>query len=690
MNKLFSRAGLLVLALLVIFITALTNYFFKGTRLDLTEDHVYTLSEGTHNLLKGLPGPVTLKLFYSDKQTSNMPQFRNYSNRVQELLQEYVQASAGKLTLEAIDPEPFSEDEDKAAEYGLQAVPLTQGGGNEIYFGLVIVSDENPDKKEVISFLHPDKERFLEYDLSKLVFAVSQKEKPKVGLVSGLQVNGGFDMASRQQTGPWISVSQMEQVYDVQSLGTDFDDIADDIQLLLLIFPQKLSGKARYAVDQFVMRGGHVLAFVDPFAEQAGQGGGGFMMGMGMGGGDKFASMPDLFKAWGIEMDTTKVVGDSKYALMVSSRNGRPTRHLGLLGYGVDNLAADDVIMAGLESLNFGTSGHISAVEGATTAFQPLVLSSDQSMLIDASKFNFLSDPKALFEGFKPTGERYVLAARVTGPVKTAFPDGVPPEDEKPEAAADEDDAIDDDDLDMMDDEGDEIDSDIEEEEEEESAEPASAPAEEGVVGEEGEESSEPEEPAKPKRPHVAESERPANIIVVADTDVLTDRLWVQVNNFFGQQVVTPFANNGDMLVNMVDNLLGNADLISIRSRGKFSRPFTRVNDLEQQAEASFREKADALNDRLKDTENKLRELQAGKEGEEKLVLSDEQQQAVEQFQQEKLKIRKDLREVQHQLGKDIEQLGTALKLINILAIPLLLTIIVLLVRNRRRSLARR
>ncbi len=686
MNKLFSRAGLLVLALLAIFATALTTYLFKGARLDLTEDRVYTLSEGTHNLLKGLPGPVTLKLFYSDKQTSNMPQFRNYSNRVQELLQEYVQASAGKLTLESIDPEPFSEEEDKAAEYGLQAVPLSQGGGNEIYFGLVIVSNDNPDKKEVISFLHPDKERFLEYDLSKLVFSVSQKEKPKVGMVSGLQVNGGFDMMSRQQTPPWTSVSQMEQLYDVQQLGTDFDDIDDDIKLLLLIFPQKLSGKARYAIDQYVMRGGHVLAFVDPFAEQAGQGGG-MMMGMGMGG-DKFASLPDLFKSWGIEMDTTKVVGDSKHALMVSSRSGRPMRHLGLLGYGVDNMVADDVIMAGLESLNFGTTGHITKVEGATTDLQPLVLSSDQSMLIDASKFNFLSDPKTLFDGFKPTGERYVIAARITGPVKTAYPDGVQPEDEKPEAAADDEDEADDDDLDMMD-EDDEIDADVEEEEEEEPSKQAVASVEQNDNEDETEESSEPEEPAKPQRPHLAESEQPANIIVVADTDVLTDRLWVQVNSFFGQQIVTPFANNGDMLVNMVDNLLGNADLISIRSRGKFSRPFTRVNDLEQEAEARFREKADSLNERLKETENKLRELQASKEGEEKLVLSDEQQQAVEQFQQEKLKIRKELREVQHQLGKDIEQLGTVLKLINILAIPLLLTVIVLLIRSRRRGLMR-
>ncbi|WP_461535961.1 GldG family protein [Spongorhabdus nitratireducens] len=678
MNKLFSRAGLLVLALLVVLITALTNYFFKGARLDLTEDHVYTLSEGTHNLLKGLPGPVTLKLFYSDKQTANMPQFRNYSNRVQELLQEYVQASSGKLTLETIDPEPFSEDEDKASEYGLQAVPLSQGGGNEIYFGLVIVSDDNPDKREVISFLHPDKERFLEYDLSKLVFAVSQKEKPKVGLVAGLQVNGGFDMMSRQQSGPWISVSQMEQLYDVQQLGTDFEDIDDDIKLLLLIFPQKLTGKARYAIDQYVMRGGHVLVFADPFAEQAGQGGG-FMMGMG--GGDKFASLPDLFKAWGIEMDTTKVVGDAKHALMVSSRSGRPVRHLGLLGYGVDNMATDDVIMAGLDNLNFGSAGHITAIEGATTTLQPLVTSSDQSMLIDASKFTFLSDPKALFEGFKPSGEKYVLAARITGPVKTAYPDGVPPEDEKPEAAPGEED---DEDLDMMDEDEDEIVDTEEEEEEEESTSAGDAASNDDSTDDEA--ASEDKEPAKPKRPHVTESQQPANIIVVADTDVLTDRLWVQVNSFFGQQIVTPFANNGDMLVNMVDNLLGNADLISIRSRGKFSRPFTKVNELEQQAEARFREKADSLNDRLKETESKLRELQAKKEGEEKLVLSPEQEQAVEQFQQEKLKIRKELREVQHQLGKNIEQLGTALKLINILAIPLLLTVLVLFVRQRRRK----
>ena len=241
-QRLFSRAGLLVLALLTLLITIGVNQLFKGARLDLTEDKLFTLSEGSHNLMKQLQSGATLQLFYSDNQTKDLPFLRNYARRVQELLEEYVLASGGKLKLEVIDPEPFSENEDKAAEYGLQAVPLG-GPGKEAYFGLVISSDENKDKREVISFLHPDKERFLEYDISKLIYAVTQKVQPKIGLISGLQVNGGYDMQTRQPSGPWTSISQLKQTYDVQELSGNLDDIPEDIKLLVIIHPKDLSDK---------------------------------------------------------------------------------------------------------------------------------------------------------------------------------------------------------------------------------------------------------------------------------------------------------------------------------------------------------------------------------------------------------------------------------------------------------------
>ena len=657
---LFSRAGLLVLALVALFWTIGANHLFKGVRLDLTQDRLYTLSDGTHNLLKSLDGNATLQLFYSDSQTRDLPFLRNYARRVQELLDEYVLASNGKLKLEVIDPEPFSENEDKAAEYGLQAVPLG-GVGKEAYFGLVITNDEDDSKREVIGFLHPDKERFLEYDISKLVYSVTQKSRPKIGLVSTLQVNGGYDMMSRQPSSPWLSISQLRQMYEVEELGTNFDVVPDDINLLVVIHPKSedVNIRTRYAIDQYVVRGGHALIFVDPNAESD-QAGGGMMGGMMMGvGGDKSSSMDTLFKTWGIEMDKSKVLTDSAYALSVGSPSGRPVRHLGILGLSPESFNVDDVITATLNNINVATAGAIIKLDGAQTDLEILMHSSSKAMLMDSGKFAMLFDPSSLYRDFKPTGEQYPMAVRVTGAVKSAFPEGRP-ELPKPEEENQTEEHL-----------GDDASMSVEEEEEEEELADSSAANQ--------------EEPAKELSPHIGESVRPVNVIIVADTDVLTDRLWVQKNNFFGQDIVQPFANNGDMLINMVDNLLGNADLISIRSRGQFSRPFDKVNELERQAEASFYEKEEALKRQLSETDAKLRELQSKKDGEDALVLSPEQEAEIERFVQEKLKIRKQLRDVQHQLSKNIEKLGTQLKLVNILAMPFLITLVALGFRYQRR-----
>lgn len=652
-KRLFSKAGLLVLAFVTLLLTIGVSQLFKGARVDLTQDRLYTLSEGTQNLLKKLDGKATLQFFYSEKETRELPFLRNYARRVTELLEEYVLASNGKLRLEVIDPEPFSENEDKAAEYGLQAVPLG-GPGKEAYMGLVIANDEDDSKRELIGFLHPDKERFLEYDISKLVYSVVQKSRPKIGLVSTLQVNGGYDMMSRQPSGPWMSISQLRQMYDVDDLGTAFDVIPEDINLLVVIHPKELTARTRYAIDQYVVGGGHALIFVDPNAESD-QAGGGMMGGMMMGmGGDKSSSLPTLFKAWGIEVDKSKVLADGTQALSVGSPSGRPVRHLGILGLNEQSFNSDDVITSMLNSVNVATSGAVIQLEDAPVDIEVLLHSTKNAMLMDASLFAMLFDPSSLYKDFKATGIEYPLAVRVTGMVKTAFPDGRPPEPE-PEKAETGEDGL--------------------KAEEEEEEEPVT----------EVKESEEEIKPAKELPAHIAESMQPVNVIVVADTDLLTDRLWVQKNNFFGQDIVQPFANNGDLLINMVDNLMGNADLISIRSRGQFSRPFDKVSELERQAEERFYQKEEELKQQLAETDAKLRQLQATKEGEDALVLSPEQQAEVERFVQEKLKIRKQLRDVQHQLSKDIEKLGTQLKLINILAVPILVTLIALGYRASRR-----
>ena len=640
-NKLFSRGGLILLALVALTSTILANILFRGVRIDLTEDNLYTLSKGTENLVQALSKPVALTFYFSHKQTENVPQLRNYARRVQELLQEYVQLSNGQVALEIVDPEPFSEQEDKAAAFGLQAIPLSMGG-QTLYMGLVAqgVSESSLEdgsgqpvrKTEVISFLSPEKETSLEYDISNLIYTASQVNKPQVGLISTLPVTGGgFDMATRQVSPPWMSISQLNKLYDVQNLDVSTAVIPEDITLLILVLPD-IPPETQYAVDQYVLRGGHALIFLDPYAEASGGGG---MMGMG-GADKKSAYMETLLGTWGVEMVKDRFIADEQYALSVGGgAGGRPVRHLGILGYGQNSFNTQDVVTGNLKSVNFASAGALQLKEGASVHFEPLLRSSRESALLESGQLAMMFDPKVLYKEFQPSGEQYTLAARISGKVKTAFPEG-PPDTIKKDAA-----------------EG------------------------ESVVD---------EEVVKSEQPQLMVSKKPVNIILVSDTDVLSNRLWVQVSQFFGQQVANPFANNGDMVVNMVDNLTGNADLISIRSRGQFSRPFSRVDELERHAQARFLKTEEELNQQLQATESRLMELQIKKQGPDAMVMNEEQTEELNKFQQEKLRIRKQLRNVQLQLNQDMERLGSELKLINILLIPVFLTVFALLWRMRRRK----
>lgn len=621
-NLVFSRVGLIGLVGIVLVITALINLVFKSLRVDLTEDNLYTVSSGTRNILKSLEKPVTLRFFYSDKQTEDMPQFRNYAKRVRELLEEYVLKAGGKIQLEVIDPEPFSEEQDKAAESGLQAARL-RIGDPEVYFGLVARTEDG--KQEVIPFFQREREEFLEYDLSQLIYKLGRGGSLKVGVLSSISAQGSINPVTRQPVPGLVAVTQLEEQFDVKYLDVAVDSIDADIATLLLIHPKDLSEQTQYAVDQFVLNGGNLLVFVDPNSDKERY--------QSHRPGETGSSLDKLFEAWGFEMEKEKIIGDSGYAHMLNPGNNmRPVRHLGVLGVRKETLSQEDVITKNLESINLASAGSLKPRQDAKTQFIPLVQSSRESMLMDSEKFKFLFDPSVLFSDFKPSGENYTMAARVFGPAKTAFPDGM-------------------------------------------------------KVSESTDEKSTEQTDDKPKAKHVhlSESIRDINVLVFADTDVLTNELWVRVQNFFGRQIASPFADNGAFLVNAVDNMQGNSDLISIRTRGRFSRPFVKVDALKREAEADFRIKEEELQQRLQETEVKLGELQQKKEGEEVLSLSPEQQQELENFQREKLKIRKELREVQHQLNRDIENLGIQLKLINIMLVPLLLTVLALFVRFYRK-----
>ena len=666
-KALFSSAGLACIFFGVIASVMLIT-MLPGLRIDLTEDRLYTLSEGTRNIVSNLETPIELRFFYSESATEDQPQIRAYGRRVQELLEEITFASEGNLTLSVIDPEPFSEEEDLATQFGIRAVPVSQGG-ESIYFGLVASqvvneADYNPlalPAVEALPLIRPDQEQFLEYEFMKLISSVNSPERTVIGLITELDIDGGFNPATGQATSPWFVMEMIRQLYDVRRVDINAGSIDEDVDILMIVHPQELSDQMLYAVDQHVMKGGQAIVFLDPNADSlVTRSPQGALIPAGMG-----SDLEVLLSAWGVEYQDDKVLADNELALRVRmSQNERPMPHLGLVGVPRANLDQEDIITSRLETVNFASAGALSQSDGATTTFEPLIRSSSDAMLMAAALVENMTDPSILFDEFQSQGTSYVLAARVSGEITSAFPEGRP---EVPDDTAS-------DDQDEADAAQDSIDT----------------PSSDNPPISESDAAETPEE--APAEMHLAQTQSPANILLFADTDFLTDRLWVQVAQFLGQRIPQPFANNGDLLINSLDNLSGGADLVSIRSRGTYSRPFTRVIALQREADDRLRtEEADLLN-RLSETEAALAELNQDGDGNPLGQLTPEIQAEIDRFNGEMLDTRRRLRDVQFQLTEDIDQLGANLKAINTGLVPALLTILALLahyIRLRRRRSAR-
>ena len=671
-----ASATLVLLAVAFVAAVMASNTLLSGLRIDLTENELYSLSEGTESFLEGLDEPINLYFFFSDETAGDLQFLRGYATRVREMLEEFAAAGGGRVNLQVIDPPPFSEEEDRAAQYGLQDINLGTLG-DSLYFGLAATNAFGDEA--VIEVFDPTEEASLEYDLARLIYSLANPEQPIVGLLSGVSMSGGFDPQTQQPTPPWFAYQQAEQLFDLRNLPASIDAVDDDIDTLWIVHPSALDEPTLYAIDQFVLRGGRALIFVDPVAEAAAAppdpGGFGFSPPSG-------SDLPELFTAWGVRFSGSQVVADNVNALSVNTEFGaRPVRHVGLLGLTNAGINADDVVSAGLGSINLGIAGHFTLVEDAGVSLVPLLTSSTESALVDASRFQFLPDPGELLNEFSATGESYVLAARLEGPLTTAFPDGPP----AAEVDADEPLAA----------------TDASADEESADGAPEPQPADEAVVDASlAAESSPDEAPAGDAEPPIP-VERPAgdhltsieqgNVILVGDVDVLSDRLWIQrQRSLFGQQLATAFANNGDLVTSALANLSGSADLIGLKSRQTYSRPFDTVEALQRDADARFRETEQQLQAELAETERRLVELQSSRDDENSLFMSPEQEAELSRFQDEQLRIRQELRAVQRNLDSSIEQLGIILKVINIGAVPLALTLAALLVvwlkRTRRRT----
>jgi ABC-type uncharacterized transport system involved in gliding motility auxiliary subunit len=643
-----SAAGIVLAVVLFFALNIVAAAMLRSARIDLTADRLYTLSSGTRAILARIDEPIALRFYYSERLGKEIPNYGVYATRVREMLQEYESAARGKIRLQLIDPQPFSDEEDRAVASGLQGVPLNQQG-ELVYFGLA--ASNSADKEDVIAFFQPERERFLEYDLTKLAFNLATTKKKVVGVLSTLPLLGEF-RGPAQASEPWAIYSQLQQFFELRWLDRDVADIPAEIGVLMVAHPRDLAEKTLYAVDQFVLRGGHAIIFVDPHAEsEFGRPG---PTGLPA---ETGSNLPKIFEAWGIELVSGKFVGDRLLARRVNA--GSETRiravdYVAWLTLRETNFNHDDILTTDLGPVNVASAGIVKQHQGASTSFTPLITTTDQAMPIDVDKLRLAPDPVALLADFRPTGERYVIAARIRGPAKTAFPDG-PPSEKKPPSA--------------------------------ESKDGAATP---------GEPKATPEPAAvEPMTPQIKDSKGSINLIVVADSDILQDRFWVQIADFFGQRVATPTAANANFVVNAIDNLSGSDELIGLRSRGQATRPFVVVQEIQRDAELRFRAKERELTEKLRDTEKKLSELQTKSQPQEgtggRVILTKEQQEAIEQFRGEMLKIRKELRDVQHDLRKDIEGLEGWVKFINIGLVPTLVAgaaILLGLARARRRRRA--
>jgi ABC-type uncharacterized transport system involved in gliding motility auxiliary subunit len=630
---LFSVIGVVAVAAIVIGINMFADARLGTVRADLTQGKLYTLSKGTHQILDSLKEPITLRFFYSRRLGATIPVYGTYADHIAEMLQEYADASHGEVKVELYDPEPFSDTEDRAVSLGLQGVPV-DNAGNEVYFGLA--GNNLEDDERTIPFFQAERERFLEFDLTKMIYELSNPKRTTIGVMSSLPIDGdprAMMMGGGRGAGgqPYASAVLLRQTNTVKSVPLDARVIDPDIQVLLVAEAQHLSDATRYAIDQFVMRGGKLMVMVDPWSEALAA----LPSPTGMPPTDTSSDLKQLFDAWGIVYDPTQVIGDLTGAWRV--RSGEDSRQQAVnyvAWFNIrDGINHDDPATADLTQITVAAPGALAKAPNATIDFTPLLTSSPMSGPVPRDQLA-MPDPAKILANFKPEGGPRVIAARVHGVLKSAF-------------------------------------------------------------------TGPPDLPAGEKRPdnfpaYKATTDGPVNLVVVADSDILADRFWVRISDFFGQPTATPFSDNGPFVANLIGTLAGGDALIGLRSRGDTNRPFARVEAMQSNAEAQYRQTEQALQAHLEEVEKQLRGLRTGggeAEGHAAAaVITPEQRQAIDAARKDIVDTRKQLRDVQLNLNREISSLQTWLLVVNIVLVPAALTILAIglaLIQRARRARAR-
>ena len=601
-------AGLLVLLVII----GAANLIIANLRLrvDLTAERLYTLSTGSKQVLGKLENDVTLKFYFSSSSAEMPMGLKTYANQVQDLLKEYELAGKGRVALEAYDPKPDSDSEEWAQRYGIEP-QQTNPFGQPVYFGLVAVCGET---EAVIPGFNPRTEATLEYDITRLITRVAWPEKPVIGVLSSLSVLGApqnpmMMMRRQQQDQGWAAFRELRKDYTVREIQADVETIDADVKALIVVHPKNLEDKALFAIDQFVLRGGRLIVCVDPFNIAD------FEanqqqnpMMMQMGGGQ--AGPSTLGKLF----DAWGVTFDT--AKIVADLSAATKLNSGN-GRVEDNpafLSLGTPNMAKDDLLTAQLSQVMLPFAGALSANTPKeitftpLITTSTDNACLVDQMNAQFGMSAMRAQLKPDGAQRTLAARLQGTFKTAFPDGLST---NGTAAATN-----------------------------------AAPA------------------------HLTSGT--STVMLFGDADFLNDRFCVQVMNSLFGQVAQPINDNLTLFGNTVEQFAGREELIGVRSRGQFNRPFVKVDQLEVKAMKQWQAEEERLEAALQETQQRLADLQQKKSGNERLILSKEQQAELEQFRKTQAETRKQLKEVRKNLNKDIERLGLSLKVVNIALLPLL------------------
>ena len=609
--SIISGTGLLLAVCLFIATIVLANTALTTWRIDLTQNKLFTLSEGTINILNGLEEPVQLDFYFSQKAMNDFPLLANYGIRVRDMLEELTTHAHGKLILNIIEPETFSEAEDQAVASGLRTVSVS-ANSDRVYFGLV--GTNSTDDEKVIPFFQTNRESALEYDLTKLIYNLAYPDKRIVGIYSQLPIIG----KKGDQTAPtWTIINALKEFFEIVNLNENLDELNENIDVLMLVHPKKLNTETLYAIDQYLLKGGKAIIFLDPLAEQ-----------------DRtqpdstspnvmpilYSYLDEILEKWGLIISKEKIVADINAAMRVQASGPRGPQEIDYLPWlrlTEKNFNSEDFSTSELNLLHMGTVGAIENIEGKEIEVEitPLIQTSKQSAKLERDLILFQRDPSVILNNFKSDEKNLLIAARIKGKAQTVFPDG-PPFDENGEQLANN-----------------------------------------NFI-----------------------NEGNINVILVSDTDILADHFWIRKQDMLGVSVPQPISNNGDFVINSIENLSGSTDLISLRGRGKYSRPFVRVEAIRKQAESEFREREKELQVALQETENEIRKLQQEQGNEKSYLLNNKLTAEIEKFRNERLATRKELRSVQHDLRKNIEKLGSQLRFINIGLIPLLITLLALII----------